>query len=445
MPFESRRVFEAGSEERRGAGLSKSGKKSGSLRAVAAVILTLNACLPAGFSQQVTGAGSNGPDKAASTLPSAPAPVPTSPFPLRTGSRDYSKPFGGWWGDPINMYRPTKIGIASFTNSVRLGNLVKDGKIYLSLSDAIALAVENNYDIAIARYDLDIADTDILRAKTGAAPLGAPAGVVTGTQGGSASILSTGGGPGGSAGGSGGAGSGAAGLTLTTGGAGPAPETLDPTLTGTIQLERAKQPQSNTLFSGGLSSLTTNTDQYNFTFNQGFITGANLQVGFQNSRVTTDNPFSNYSPDFQSVFKATLTQHLLQGAGIWINKRFIYQAQNNRKITDSSFRQQILYTVNQVENIYWGLVSAYEDVQAHERALDQSTRLLGDNRKQLEIGTMAPLDVVNAESTVATDNQALLSARSSLNYQQQIIKQAIARATSMIRCCQLPRSSPRTV
>ena len=82
--------------------------------------------------------------------------------------------------------------------------------------------------------------------------------------------------------------------------------------------------------------------------------------GLQNSRVTTNNPFSNYSPDFQSVFKATLTQHLLQGAGIWMNKRFIYQAQNNRKITDSSFRQQILYTVNQVETIYWGLVQAYE-------------------------------------------------------------------------------------
>jgi outer membrane protein len=427
MPFESRRVFEAGPEESRGSGLSKSGKKAGSLRAIAAALLTLNACMPAAFSQQITGAGSNGPDKAASTLPSAPAPVPTQPFPLHPGSRDYSKPYAGWWGNPINMYRPTKLEVASFTNSVRLGNLVKDGKIYLSLSDAIALAIENNYDIAIARYDLDIADTDILRAKSGAEPLGAPSGIVTGTEGGSTSILTTGGGPGGTAGGSGGAGSGASGLTLTTAGAGPLPETFDPTLTGTIQLERAKQPQSNTLFSGGLSSLTTNTNQYNFTYNQGFITGANLQVGLQNSRVTTDNPFTNYSPDFQSIFKATLTQHLLQGAGIWINKRFIYQAQNNRKITDSSFRQQILYTVNQVETIYWGLVQAYEDVQAKERALDQSSRLLDDNKKQLEIGTMAPLDVVNAESTVATDNQALISARSSLNYQQQIIKQAIAR------------------
>ena len=429
MPFESRRVFEAGSREHRGAGpvLLKSGKKAGSLRAIAAAILTLNACMPAAFSQQVTGAGSNGPDKAASTLPSAPAPVATQPFPLRTGSRDYSKPFGSWLRSPINIYRPTKLSVASFTNSIRLGNLVKDGKIYLSLSDAIALAIENNYDIAIARYDLDIADTDILRAKTGAAPLGSPSGIVSGTLGGSTSILSTGGGPGGTAGGSGGAGSGTAGLTLTTAGAGPTPETLDPALTGTIQLERAYQPQLNPLFSGGLPKTDTNTNQYNFTYNQGFVTGTALQVGLQNSRTTSDNLFDSYSPSFQSIFKATVTQHLLQGAGIWINKRFIYQAQNNRKITDSSFRQQILFTVNQVETIYWGLVQAYEDVQAKERALDQSTRLLEDNKKQLQIGTMAPLDVVNAESTVATDNQALISARSSLNYQQQIIKQAVAR------------------
>ena len=105
----------------------------------------------------------------------------------------------------------------------------------------------------------------------------------------------------------------------------------------------------------------------------------------------------------------------------------MYQAINDRRITDSSFRQQILYTVNQVESIYWGLVGAYEDVQAKQRALDQSTKLSDDTHKQLEIGTMAPLDVVQADSTVATDKQALTASQNTLNYQQQIIKQAIAR------------------
>ena len=270
---------------------------------------------------------------------------------------------------------PTQIPAASFTNSVRLSDLVKDGKIYLSLSDALALALENNYDLAIARYNLDIADTDILRAKAGASLRGVNSGVISNTLGGSGSTLNAGGGPGGTTGGSGGAAAGTQGLVLSTSGAGPLPENRDPVLAGTITLERAKQPQSNTLFSGGKSALTTNTDVYNFTLQPGLRHRHGLQVGFNNSRITTDNPFSNYSPTLQSSFKATLTQHLLQGFGIFINNRFVYQALNDRRITDSSFRQQILYTVNQVESIYWGLVGSYEDVQAKQHALEQSSQL----------------------------------------------------------------------
>ncbi len=397
------------------------------LRALAALMLTLTAGMPSGLAQQGTlGAGETHPEKAASNLPAAPAPV-TTPV-LRTSLRDFSKPYAGILvPNPLAKYWPTSIPKAGFVNSVRLADLVKNGKIYLSLSDAIALAIENNYDIAIARYDLDIADTDILRTETGAAPLGAPSGLVTGTLGGSTSTLTTGGGPGGTTVGAGGAGSGANGLTLTTAGAGPTPESFDPALTGNLQFERAFAPQVNTLFSGGLAKLNTNTDLYNFTYNQGFVTGTALQAGLQNERITTDNPFSVYSPNLESIFKATVTQHLLQGAGIWINKRFIYQALNDRRITDSSFRQQLMYTVDQVETIYWGLVQAYEDVQAKQRALDQSTQLLSDDRKQLQIGTMAPLDVVDAESQVASDKQALISAQNALSYQQEIIKQAIAR------------------
>ena len=399
------------------------GQVSSRLRAIAAVMLMLAAGNPAGMAQQVAGAGASGPDKAASDLPSAPAVTLTEPLNLRSSARDFSRPAGRLLGDPINMYRPTSIPKASFVNSVRLDDLVKNGKIYLSLSDAIALALENNFDIAIARYDLDIADTDILRTRTGLAPLGAPSALVTGTLGGSASILTTGGGPGGTSVGSGGAGSGSAGLVLTTQGAGPAPEALEPSVTSAIQFERAESPQSSAFAPRAF----TNTDQYNFTYNQGFLTGTALAVAFNNSRVTTTNPFNVYSPELTSSFKATVTQHLLQGAGIWVNKRYIYQARNNRRITDSSFRQQILYTVNQVETIYWGLVQAYEDVQAKQRALEQSTKLEGDDRKQLEIGTVAPLQVVQDQSSVASDKQALISSQSALNYQQQIIKQAIAR------------------
>jgi outer membrane protein TolC len=396
-----------------------SGQAGNRLRAVAAVMLALAAGTPSGFAQQ---APATVADREASNLPTEPAPVATQPLSLRSTARDFSQPAGRLLGNPINMYRPTSIDKASFVNSVRLGDLVKNGKIYLSLSDAIALAIENNFDIAIARYNLDIADTDLLRAKAGSTLRGVNSGVVANTLGGSSSTMAVGGGPGGTTGGSGGAASGSSGLVLSTSGAGPLPENLDPSLTGSIQLERATSP-STSPFSGGQN----NTNTYDFTFNQGFVTGSQLSVALNQSRATTTNGFSSYSPLDTANLRATLTQHLLQGAGIWVNKRFIYQAINDRRITDSSFRQQILYTVNQVENIYWGLVQAYEDVQAKERALDQSTKLTADNRKQLEIGTLAPLDVVNSDSAVASDKQALINSQSSLNYQQQIIKQAIAR------------------
>jgi outer membrane protein TolC len=398
------------------AGRGQAGKQ---LRAVAAVMLTLAACVPSGFAQQPTAAV---PDKSASDLPSAPAPVLTEPFSLRTSQRDFSQPAARFRGNPINPYRATTVPKASFVNSVRLADLVKNGKIYLSLSDAIALAIENNYDIAIARYNLDIADTDLLRAHAGSLLRGVSTGVVANTLGGTTSTLASGGGPGGTNGGSNGEASGSSGLVLTTSGAGPTPTSLDPTLTAAVQFDRLHSP-STSFFSGGTSS----TNTYNFTVDQGFVTGTDFKVAFDNTYATTSNAVTLYSPQLSSSYKATLTQHLLYGAGIWVNKRFVYQALNDRRITDSSFRQQILYTVNQVESIYWGLVSAYEDVQAKQHALEQSSKLADDNRKQLEIGTLAPLDVVNSDSAVATDKQALISSQSTLNYQQQIIKQAIAR------------------
>ena len=404
-------------------GRVQTGKK---LRAVAAVLLTLAAGVPSGFSQQaVLGAGQKTPEKAASDLPATPAPEMTQPLHLRPSARDFSKPSARLLGNPFDIFKPTSIPKSSFSNSVRLSDLVKDGKIYLSLSDAIAIALENNYDIAIARYDLDIADTDILRTRVGGLlgmPLGAPSGLITNTLGGSSSTLSTGGGPGGSAVGSGGAGSGTNGLSLTTAGAGPYPEALEPSVTANLNYDWASAPSTN-FFTGGSST----TDTYNVNYNQGFVTGTAFQFTWDNTRATNTNAFATFSPQFNSQFKAQVTQHLLQGAGIWVNKRFQYQAANDRRIADSGFRQQILYTVNQVESIYWGLVQAYEDVQSKQRALEQSSKVAGDSRKQLEIGTMAPLDVLQADQTVASDKQGLISSQLALNYQQQIIKQAIAR------------------
>jgi len=386
------------------------------LRAFAAAMLALASGMPAGFAQEQAPVQTT--SKAASELPSAPVPAETQPVTLRQSARDFSKPAGPILGNPINMYRPTAISKASFENSVRLTDLLKDGKIYLSLSDAIALALENNYDIAISRYYLDIADTDILRAKAGSSLRGVGATVLENTLGGTSQTLSASGAPGTVTG----ATTGSSGLVLSTDGAGPQPEYRDPVVGGTIQFERQKSPETS-LF---VPRSYTNTDSYDFTYTQGWVTGTSGTLAWNNSR-TTNNGFNSYSPQLFSSFKATVTQHLLQGAGIFINNRFVYEAQLDRRITDSTFRQQILSTVNQVENIYWVVASAYEDVQAKEHALDQSTKLDSDTRKQLEIGTMAPLDVVQADSTVATDKQALINSQSNLNYQQLVLKQAIAR------------------
>jgi outer membrane protein len=394
-------------------------KKSGSpLRAIAAAALLLTTGMPSGFAQEAP-APSAETSKNASALPSAPTPTSTEPVFLRQSARDFSKPAGRLLGDPINMYRPTTIAKADFNNSVRLQDLVRDGKIYLSLSDAIALALENNYDIAIDRYYLDIADTDLLRAKSGASLRGVGATVLQNTLGGTSQTLSQSGAPGTVSG----AAAGSAGIVLSTDGVGPLPENRDPLVGGALQFDRQESPQTSSFSPRSF----TNTDTYNFTYAQGFVTGTALNLTWDNNRTTTTNFFNSYSPQILSSFNAKVTQHLLQGAGIWVNNRFVYEAILDRRITDSTFRQQILSTVNQVENIYWVVVSAYEDVQAKQRALDQSTKLDSDTRKQLDIGTMAPLDVVNADSTVATDKQALISSQSNLNYQQLVLKQAIAR------------------
>jgi outer membrane protein TolC len=380
-------------------------------------MLALITGVPSGFAQQPVTTGSSNPQ--ASELPPAPPPTATEPLWMRQSARDFSKPAAGLLGNPFKMYMPSSVAKANFNNSVRLSDLVREGKIYLSLSDAIALAIENNYDIAISRYYFDIADSDLLRAKAGSALRGVGASVLQNTLGGASQTLSSSGAPGTVSG----ATTGIGGIVLSTDGTGPNPINRDPQVTGAISFDHAKSPKTSPFSPRAF----TNTNTYDFTYTQGFLPGTGLTVGWNNSRTTTFGGFNSYSPQLGSSFKATVTQHLLQGAGIWVNKRFVYEAVLNRKITDSTFRQQVLTTVNQVENIYWVLVSAYEDVQAKERALAQSTQSLADTQKQLDIGTMAPLDVVNAQSTVATDKQALISSQSNLKWQQLVIKQAIAR------------------
>jgi outer membrane protein TolC len=398
------------------------------LQATAAISLLLvngNMQMAGAQVAQTTTASQSSPSatQAAGSQPAA--PKLTEPLYLRDTGRDYTR-LKPMFPNPFQPYTRTSVDLPRLGNTPRMDSLVRDGKIYLSLSDAVLLALENNFDIAIARINLDIADTDILRSKAGAGLRGVSTGLVANTLGGSGTTVTGGGGPGGTTGGSGGGGAGANGLVLSTNGGGPQPETLDPTLTSNLEYESQNTQESSPVFTGS-DQLKQTTATFNFGYTQGFLTGTQLTASFNNSRQTSNSYYSDYSPQLQSTFRVTATQHLLQGFGWGINGRFIVQAKNDRRITDSAFRQQLLYTVNQVENIYWGLVSAYEDEQAKERALAQSTQLTEDNRRQLQIGTLAPLDVVNSDSAVATDKQALVASQSNLTYQQLLMKQAIAR------------------
>ncbi len=356
-------------------------------------------------------------------LPQAPQPKLTEPLFLRDTAKDYTRLKRHTFRDPFAPYTPTTVDQPRLGNTPDLRDLLRDGKLYLSLADAVTLALENNYDIAIARINLDIADTDALRTEAGATFRGVSTGLVTNTLGGTTTTITGGGGPGGTTSAAGGAGTGASGLVLSTNGGGPLPYIFDPLITGTGEYERATTQSASTI----QPTATVGTLTADVNYQQGFSTGTLLNVGFNNSRVTSTSDFSAFTPSLNTMLRATLTQHLLQGFGPRINRRFIVEAKNNRRITDSSFRQQVIYTVSQVESIYWSLVSAYEDEQAKERALEQSTQLTKDNRKQLEIGTLAPLDVVNSDSAVATDKQSLITSKSNLEYQQLLMKQAIAR------------------
>jgi outer membrane protein len=356
------------------------------------------------------------------SAPQAPQPAPGQGFVVR----DYAKP-QSHFPNPIGPYMPRRLAPNNLSNTARIDQLMQDGKLLISIDDAVALALENNLDIGIARYNLDIADTDVLRAKAGASILGVNAGVVQNTPGGGVGGLGgqVGSGTGGTSAGLGGAGTGTGGIVGSTLGLGPGITSFDPIITGTLQWDHFNQLTSS-VFSG-VPVLAQNTQTYNFAYTQGFQTGTNLSVGFNNSRVSTNSPFTTLSPVINSGFQFRLTQHLLQGLGFAANNRFIRIAKNNREITDVAFRLQVTTTVDQIENMYWDLVFAYENVRVQKESLAFAQKTLSDNQKQVQIGSLAPIEVVRAQSTVASDQQALTLAETNLQLQQLLMKNALSR------------------
>jgi outer membrane protein TolC len=348
--------------------------------------------------------------------------------PESTGKIDFSKPRKSF-PNLLAAYEGRTLKSPKLTNSPRIDQLIHDGKLRLSLNDAIALALENNLDLAIARYNFDIADTDILRTRAGGSVRGVNSGVVQGTPGGGIGGFGSGApgaGAGGTSGGSGGAGTGAGGIVTSTIGVGSAVSSFDPTLSTQFNVEHSTFPVANQVTTG-VPAVLLNTTNVNFDYSEAFPTGTSLDFNMQNNRQATNQLFQVLTPALNSYYRFTLRQHLLTGFGFAPNLRFLRIAKNNREVTDIAFRAQVIATTTQIENIYWDLVNAVEDVRVKQRSMSLAEKTLEDDKKQLELQAIAPLDVTRDEAVLDSSNQDLIIAQTNLQLQELLMKNAITR------------------
>jgi outer membrane protein TolC len=295
-------------------------------------------------------------------------------------------------------------------NSTRIESLVRAGRIYLSLQDAIALALENNLDIELQRYGPRIAATDVQRAQAGTTIRG-----ITTTT----STLSSG------TTGGGGAGLNAATASVTTG-TGAALANLEPTVTFNYNWLHQTTPQTSS-FVTGTNSLQTESSTANMGIQKGFTTGTAVSFGWNNSFVSNNSGRSDFNPSKSANFSLSVTQHLLDGFGRAVNTRNIRVARNNVQVSDLVFKQQVMTTVASIINLYWDLVSYNQNVRVQRQAVALAQRLFEDNKKQVEIGTLAPIEIVRAEAQVASSQQALTIAETQLLQQETTLKNALSR------------------
>lgn len=300
-----------------------------------------------------------------------------------------------WFPQVFGPYTGLHIDQPEFVNSPRMDQLISNGKMMLSLADAIALALENNLDISVQRFQPWIAETDVLRAKAGGAPRGS-----SGT--GTASVL------------------------------GNIPQaTFDPVITSSLNLADDVIPVNNPFTSGtGTTTLTSvqiHNAQANFTYSQAFHTGTAISVGWNNLRSSTTSPGQIFNPSVASSVTYSVQQQLLNGFGLLPNTRFLIEAKNSKKFADLTFSAQVITSVTQVKNFYWELVYAREAVKVQEAAVRTSKKLYEDNQKQVQIGTLAPIEVVRAESQEATDQQNLIVAQTTALQDQTNLLNAITK------------------
>ncbi len=342
------------------------------------------------------------------------------------GETNYSVGVKAW--DLSKVFKNPVIPEPSLANSPRLDRLVREGKLYLSLSDAIALAIENNLDIASARYGPKIADTDLLRAKSGAQLRGVQTQITN-----LSTASSVGGGAGGAQradasgitgrAGGGGGGSGAVGDANTF--FGTTTPDLDPVLTGGIDWGHFSNPQTSN-FVTGTNTFITQTSNSNLAYRKGYLTGTTVSFEWANRLQDTNSLRNNFDPSLRSNATLRIRQRLLQGFGRAVNGRNIRISKNNREVSDLVFEQQVAETVSGVQNLYWDLVSFGADLRGREEDMRLAQRLYQDNKRRVEIGVLAPIEIVRAEAEVAARLQDVELALTRLQLQGTLLKNAIS-------------------
>ncbi len=319
-------------------------------------------------------------------------------------------------------YRPSEFAPIRSGNSNRLEQLLRAGSIYLSLQDAIALTLENNIDIEIQRYGPELARIDYTRAQAGGQIRGVTTTVTQGSN--SAANLVTGGtgGTGGSANANTNAGNTGTVFQVT----GSTIPTLDPIFTSNYFHAKTTSPQTNSLFTG-TTSLVVNSDSFNTGIQKQFLTGTTAALTYNSTAAKSNSPNNVLNPFTSNNARLQIQQRLLQGFGIAVNNRNIRVAKNNLKVSDLTFKLQIITTVSSVINLYWDLVGFNEDVKVKQKAVDVAAKLYTDQKKQVEIGTIAPIEVVRAEAEVARTEQDLTVSQTQLLQQEAIIKNSLSR------------------
>jgi outer membrane protein TolC len=324
-----------------------------------------------------------------------------------------------WFPSIWDPYVSPMVPEPRMSNSERLHLLIREGKLHLSVEDAIALALENNLDIAVARYNIAYAQTDVLRTQGGGAARGISGGFTSGALFAGAIGGGVSGGGGGSSGRGGGI-SGGASATQLGGG------TFDPSAFFSMGWDRNTSPLGTTVITG-VPFVTSQGTSYSTGITQAFQTGTSFTVATGGSRGTTTSLTPVFNPQVSTFMAVGFTQPLLNGFGRRANSTQIRIAKNSLNIADSLFRQQVITTVAQILNYYWDFLTFKENVRVAEQALAYAQKLLSDNKRQVEIGTLAPIEVVRAESEVAARQQDLIVAQTSLQQQQELIKTALSK------------------